>query len=49
MVLLSTALKAFTGPISEVKSMLRICARNLYEWQSEQSEFLVMNCALDEM
>jgi hypothetical protein len=47
MVLLPTPLKAFTDAMPEVKSMLRICARNLYGWPSEHSEFLAMNRTLD--
>jgi hypothetical protein len=32
LVLLPTPLKAFTDTMSEVKAMIRICARNLYGW-----------------
>ena len=35
MVLLPTPLKAFTDTMQEVKAMLRICARYLYDWQCE--------------
>ena len=35
MVLLPTPLKAFTDTMSEVKAMLRICARNLYDWHCD--------------
>jgi hypothetical protein len=48
MVLLPTPLKAFTDTMPDVKAMLRICARNLYGWPSEQSEFLATNAAVDQ-
>ena len=32
MVLLPTPLKAFTDSMPEVKAMVRLCARNLYDW-----------------
>ena len=32
MVLLPTPLKAFTDSMPEVKAMIRLCARNLYDW-----------------
>lgn len=35
MVLLPTPLKAFTDAMPEIKTMLRICARNLYDWECE--------------
>jgi len=35
MVLLPTPLKAFTDTMPEVKAMLRICVRNLYNWHCE--------------
>lgn len=48
MVLLPTPLKAFTDTMPDVKTMLRICARNLYGWPSGQEEFLATSAALDE-
>jgi hypothetical protein len=47
MVLLPTPLKAFTDTLPEVKTMLRICARNLYGWQCDHSEIADVNRALD--
>jgi len=47
MVLLPTPLKAFTDTMSDVKAMLRICARNLYGWPSKDHEFIVSNALLD--
>lgn len=47
MVLLPTPLKAFTDAMPEVKTMLRICARNLYGWPSAHDSFLATNNALD--
>jgi hypothetical protein len=47
MVLLPTPLKAFTDTMPDVKAMLRICARNLYGWPSDDHEFLATNAALD--
>jgi hypothetical protein len=35
MVLLPTPLKAFTDTMLEVKAMLRICARHLYDWHCD--------------
>lgn len=35
MVLLPTPLKAFTDTMQEVKAMLRICARHLYDWHCD--------------
>ncbi len=47
MVLLPTPLKAFTDTIPAVKTMLRICARNLYGWycdhESTRSAVATMN------
>lgn len=47
MVLLPTPLKAFTDTMPDVKAMLRICARNLYEWQCNHDGLLAVNAALD--
>lgn len=47
MVLLRTPLKAFTDSVPEVKSMLRICARNLYAWQCDHSDMEDVNAQLD--
>ncbi len=47
MVLLPTPLKAFTDTMPEVKTMLRICARNLYSWSGEHDNFLAANIALN--
>ena len=47
MVLLPTPLKAFTDTMPDVKAMLRICARNLYGWPSDDHEFLATNAVLD--
>lgn len=35
MILLPTPLKAFTDSMPEVKAMLRLCARNLYDWHCD--------------
>jgi hypothetical protein len=35
MVLLPTPLKAFTDTMPEIKAMLRLCSRNLYDWTCE--------------
>jgi hypothetical protein len=48
MVLLPTPLKAFTDTMPEIKSMLRICARNLYGWQCDHESMSAINAALDE-
>jgi hypothetical protein len=47
MVLLPTPLKAFTDAMPEVKSMLRLCARNLYGWQCDHETMFETNAALD--
>lgn len=47
MVLLPTPLKAFTDAMSDVKAMLRICARNLYGWQCDHPEMSQVNADLD--
>ena len=47
MVLLPTPLKAFTDIVPEVKTMLRICARNAYGWQCDHEEMESINVALD--
>lgn len=38
MVLLPSPLKAFTDVMPEVKAMLRVCARNLYDWHCDHAE-----------
>lgn len=38
MVLLPTPLKAFTDSMQEVKSMLRVCAMNLYGWNCDHED-----------
>jgi hypothetical protein len=48
MVLLPTALKAFTDTMPEIKAMLRICASNLYDWQCDHKSVNAINKALDE-
>jgi len=47
MVLLPTPLKAFTDSMSDIKAMLRICARNLYDWQCDHASMSAVNSALD--
>lgn len=47
MVLLPTPLKAFTDAMPEIKSMLRICARNLYSWQCDHDSVKEANRKLD--
>ena len=47
MVLLPTPLKAFTDIVPEVKTMLRICARNTYGWQCDHDKMLSVNAELD--
>ncbi|MBN9888523.1 hypothetical protein [Salipiger abyssi] len=47
MVLLPTPLKAFTDTMPEVKSMLRICARNTYGWQCDHETQTESNELLD--
>jgi len=47
MVLLPTPLKAFTDIVPEVKTMLRICARNTYRWQCDHTKMTGVNAALD--
>lgn len=46
MVLLPTPLKAFTDALPEIKTMLRICARNLYDWECDHKELRTTNEAL---
>lgn len=46
-VLLPTPLKAFTDTMPEVKTMLRICARNLYGWQCDHPSLASTIRALD--
>jgi hypothetical protein len=48
MVLLPTPLKAFTDALPEMKSMLRICARNLYGWQCDHETMREVNRRLDD-
>lgn len=38
MVLLPSPLKAFTDVMPDVKAMLRICARSLYDWHCDHAE-----------
>jgi hypothetical protein len=47
MVLLPTPLKAFTDTMPDVKAMLRLCARNLYNWQCDHETQQKANTALD--
>ena len=46
-VLLPTPLKAFTDSMPKVKSMLRLCARNTYDWQCDHTEMTSINADLD--
>lgn len=47
MVLLPTPLKAFTDTMPDVKAMLRICARNLYDWRCDHKSLSEVNVTLD--
>jgi hypothetical protein len=47
MVLLPTPLKAFTDVMSEVKAMLRICARNLYRWHCPHEDLAETIASID--
>lgn len=47
MVLLPTPLKAFTDTMPEVKTMLRICARNLYSWHCDHESVAAAVAAMD--
>jgi hypothetical protein len=47
MVLLPTPLKAFTDSMTEIKAMLRLCARNLYGWHCDHESMSSVNSALD--
>ncbi len=47
MVLLPTPLKAFTDTMPEIKAMLRICARNLYQWSCDHESMASINATLD--
>jgi hypothetical protein len=47
MVLLPTPLKAFTDAMPEIKTLLRICARNLYGWQCDHDDLSAANAVLD--
>ena len=48
MVLLPTPLKAFTDVVPAVKSMLRICASNMYGWQCDHEQMEEINRDLNE-
>lgn len=48
MVLLPTPLKAFTDTMPEIKAMLRICSRNLYNWTCDHQSLGETVAALDE-
>ncbi|WP_395445490.1 hypothetical protein [Caulobacter sp. UC70_42] len=47
MVLLPTPLKAFTDTMPEVKAMLRICARNLYDWHCDHESLAETIAAIE--
>lgn len=47
MVLLPTPLKAFTDTMPEVKTMLRVCARNLFDWECDHPSVAQSNEALN--
>lgn len=47
MVLLPAPLKAFTDSMRDIKSMLCICARNLYGWQCDHPDVREFNAELD--
>lgn len=47
MVLLPTPLKAFTDTMPEVKAMLRLCARNIYNWQCDHPSQTATNAGLN--
>ena len=47
MVLLPTPLKAFTDTMHEVKAMLRICARSLYDWPRNHESMVAAIAAVD--
>lgn len=47
MVLLPTPLKAFTDAMPEIKTLLRICARNLYGWPHDDEKLFATNVALN--
>jgi hypothetical protein len=47
MVLLPTPLKAFTDTMPGVKTMLRICARNLYGWHCDHDDLAAANELLE--
>jgi len=47
MVLLPTPLKAFTDSMPEVKAMLRICSRNLYDWTCDHESLVETVAKLD--
>lgn len=47
MVLLPTPLKAFTDAMPEVKSMLRVCSRNLYGWTCDHESLRDTVAVLD--
>lgn len=48
MILLPTPLKAFTDIVPEVKTILRICARNMYGWQCDHEMMKAVNAELDD-
>jgi hypothetical protein len=47
MVMLPTPLKAFTDHLAEVKTMLRLCARNLYNWSCDHESIASLHGNLD--
>ncbi len=47
MVLLPTPLKAFTDTMPEIKAMLRICSRNLYDWTCDHQSLVETVTTLD--
>jgi hypothetical protein len=47
MVLLPTPLKAFTDTMPDVKAMLRICARSIYNWSCDHESLSAVHGALD--
>jgi len=47
MVLLPTPMKAFTDEMPDVKSMLRICAKNFFGWQCDHKSIMTENAKLE--
>ncbi len=47
MVLLPTPLKAFTDVMDDVKAMMRICARNLYDWHCDHESAVTAVVKID--